>query len=77
MIPVAWDEQGNAVATAIFDHEENEYLVDNAGRGSEFLSLIRQEIEARGVLTQQADKKIFTIREYNLRVNEQAVDTQK
>ena len=77
MIPVAWDEQGNAVATAIFDHEENEYLVDSAGRGSEFLSLIRQEIEARGVLTQQADKKIFTIREYNLRVNEQAVDTQK
>jgi len=80
VIPVAWDEQGNVIATAIFDHDENEYLVDKAGRGEEFLSLIRQEIEAKGVVTGQAHKKIFTIREYNLRVNgqpEENLDNQR
>ena len=72
VIPVAWDEQGNVIATAIFDHDENEYLVDKTGRGEEFLSLIRQEIEAKGVVTERADRKIFTISEYNVRVNGQS-----
>jgi len=50
VIPVEWDEHGNALATTVSTPGEREYLVEQDSTGKELLGLVRQEIEVSGVL---------------------------
>jgi hypothetical protein len=66
VVPTDWDEHGNVVTLAISSHDENEYMVDKKGKGKELLSLIRKEVEVRGVITEEDQKKIIRVSKYSL-----------
>ena len=66
IIPMDWDEHGNVVALAISSNDEKEYMVDKKGKGKELLSLIRKEVEVRGVITEADQKKIIRVSKYSL-----------
>jgi hypothetical protein len=66
VIPTDWDEHGNVVALAISSNDEKEYIVDNKGKGKELLGLIRKEVEVRGVITEEDQRKIIKVRKYTL-----------
>jgi len=61
VIPVEWDDQGNALATIISSPGEQEYLVEPYAKGKALLGLVREEIEARGVV-KKGTKGLNTIR---------------
>jgi hypothetical protein len=67
IIPTAWDDQGNVTGIAISSHDENEYQVDQKGKGPELLLYIRKEVEAAGVVREDEGKKIVRIRKYTVR----------
>jgi hypothetical protein len=67
IVPTSWDEQGNVTGIAISSHDENDYLVDQKGKGSELLLHIRKEVEAAGVVREDEGKKIVRIRKYTLK----------
>jgi hypothetical protein len=67
IVPTSWDEQGNVTGIAISSHDENDYLVDQKGKGSELLLHIRKEVEAAGVVREDQGKKIVRIRKYTLK----------
>lgn len=66
IIPMDWDEHGNVVALAISSNDEKEYMVDKKGKGRELLGLIRKEVEVRGVITEEDQKKIIRVSKYSL-----------
>ena len=66
IIPTAWDDQGNVTGIIISSHDENEYLVDQKGKGTELLPHIRKEVEAAGVVREEEGKKIVRIRKYTV-----------
>jgi len=66
VIPTDWDEHGNVVALAISSNDEKEYIVDNKGKGKELLGLIRKEVEVRGVITEEDQRKIIRVSRYSL-----------
>lgn len=67
IIPVDWDEEGNALAAAISGLDEQEYLIKQDGKGKELLQLMRQEIEAMGVVKKGSKgRKIIKIKNYDL-----------
>jgi 5S rRNA maturation endonuclease (ribonuclease M5) len=66
IIPTDWDEHGNVIALAISSNDEKEYMVDKKGKGKELLGLIRKEVEVRGVITEEDQKKIIRVTKYSL-----------
>ena len=68
VIPTDWDEQGNVVALAISSNDEKEYLVDKKGKGKELLGLIRKEVEVRGVVIEEDQRKIIRVSRYSIAV---------
>ena len=66
VVPTDWDEHGNVVALAISSNDEKEYIVDNKGKGKELLGLIRKEVEVRGVITEEDQRKIIRVSKYSL-----------
>jgi hypothetical protein len=54
VIPIAWDEDGNPLASTISTPGEREYLVEQDTMGKELLALVRQEIEVVGILGREA-----------------------
>jgi len=66
VIPTDWDEHGNVVALAISSNDEKEYIVDNKGKGKDLLGLIRKEVEVRGVITEEDQRKIIRVSKYSL-----------
>jgi hypothetical protein len=64
VIPTDWDEKGNAVDIAISSHDETEYFVDKKGKGPELLPLIRKEVEVRGVVREEENRKVITVRKF-------------
>ena len=66
VVPKDWDEQGNVVALAISSNDEKEYVVDKKGKGRELLGLIRKEVEVRGVISEEDDRKVIRVSKYCL-----------
>ena len=66
VVPVDWDEKGNAIAAAISCQDEVEYQIDNNIKGSELLSLVQEEVEAIGIVRENGDTKVITITEYQI-----------
>jgi hypothetical protein len=66
VVPTDWDEKGNVVSIAISSHDEIEYFVDKKGKGPELLPLIRKEVEVRGVVREEENRKFITIRKFSI-----------
>jgi hypothetical protein len=66
IVPIDWDEKGNIVAAAISCQDEVEYRIDNNQKGMELLSLVREEVEAVGIIRENGDRKVITVTEYQI-----------
>lgn len=65
VIPVDWDEEGNTIAAAISSSDEQEYIINQDAKGKELLRLMRQEIEASGVVKKGSKvRKIIKVKSY-------------
>ncbi len=61
VIPVDWDEEGNALKVALLTAHEKEYLLRDDGNSSRLLSLLRQEVDVTGTVREEAGKKVITV----------------
>jgi hypothetical protein len=62
LVPVDWDSEGHAIKAAIFTSDEGEYLIEESDKVNGLLGLMRQEIEARGIVREEAGQKKITVR---------------
>ena len=67
IVPIDWDEQGNVVAVAFSAHGEDEYVIENQGKGEELKALITQEVEIIGEVRKKDSKRIVKVTEYKVR----------
>ena len=68
VIPADWDEEGNVLAVAISSPNEQEYFVEQDSKGKELLGVIRQEIEASGIITKaMKGRNIIAVRSFSLK----------
>jgi hypothetical protein len=68
VIPVDWDEEGNALAVAVSASDEQEYVIEQDEKGKELLEFIRHEIEASGVVRKAIKgRKTVTVKSYRLK----------
>ena len=71
VIPVDWDEEGNALAVAISSPDEQEYLIEQDEKGKELTGLIRQEIEVSGIVRKAIKgRKTIAVKSYRLKTSE-------
>ena len=69
LIPVDWDEEGNALAAAISGLDEQEYLIEQDAKGKELLGLMRREIEVRGMVSKAIKgRKRIKVKSYGLKM---------
>jgi len=61
LIPVDWDDSGNAIRAAIFTGNEEEYLVEENEKGKRLLALTQQMVEIKGVVREEAGRKVITV----------------
>ena len=61
VIPVEWDADGNAIKAAISATNEEEYLIEDDKNSGQFLGLIRQEVDVRGMVREEAGRRIITV----------------
>jgi hypothetical protein len=64
VIPVAWDAEGNAIKAAIFTANEEEYLIEENTNLSRLLSLLKQEVEVKGMVREEAGQKVINVERY-------------
>jgi len=70
LIAVDWDENGNALAAAVFDRDEEDYLVHLDAKGKELLGLVRREVEVIGVIRETTKgRKTITVKSYAVKMN--------
>jgi hypothetical protein len=67
IIPVEWDENGNVVVIAISTHGEEEYVIEDEGKGEELKALIRQEVEVFGEVRKRDAKRFIKVTKYKVR----------
>jgi hypothetical protein len=67
IIPVEWDENGNVEAIAISTHGEDEYVIEDEGKGEELKALIRQEVEVFGEVRGRGAKRFIKVTKYKVR----------
>jgi hypothetical protein len=68
VIPVEWDEEGNALAAAISGSDEQEYVIEQDEKGKELLKFIKHGIELDGVVGKTIKgRKTITVRSYRLK----------
>jgi hypothetical protein len=66
VIPVDWDESGNAISVAISSDDENEYHVKEDETGKQLLGLTQEEVEASGVVREKEDKRLISVKKYSV-----------
>ena len=68
MIPVDWDEEGNALSVAILGGGEEEHFVERDEEGKELLQLVQQEVEVSGTVREAIQgHKTITVKGYGLK----------
>jgi hypothetical protein len=61
VVPVEWDEEGNALKVALLTAHEKEYLIREDANSGRFLSLLRQAVDVTGTVREEAGQKVITI----------------
>jgi hypothetical protein len=70
VIPVDWDEEGNALAVAILGAGEQEYMIEQDEKGKELLEFIRHQVEVDGVVREAIKgRKTVTVKSYRLKTH--------
>lgn len=70
LIAVDWDENGNTLAAAVFDQDEEDYLVHLDAKDKELLGFIRREVEVVGVVRKTTKgRKTITVKSYAVEMN--------
>ena len=64
LIPVDWDTEGTATKAAILTENENEYLIYDKKKVHELVGLMRQIIEVKGVVREEAGQRMITVRNW-------------
>ena len=66
VVPRTWDENGRVVAITILTHDEDEYHVENDGRGKELKTFIRKNVEVLGTVRPQDGIKVIQVKKFKL-----------
>ena len=64
LVPVDWDAEGTATKAAILTDNENEYLICDKKKIHELVGLMRQIIEVKGVVREEAGQRMITVRNW-------------
>lgn len=64
VVPRKWDENGRIVAITILTHDEDEYLIENDGRGKELKAFIRENVEISGAVRPQDGNKVVQVKKF-------------
>ena len=68
VIPVDWDEEGNALAVAILGAGEEEHFVEQDEEGKKLLKLMQQEVEVSGTVREAIQgHRTITVKGYGLK----------
>ncbi len=68
VIPVEWDEDGNALSIIISSPGEQDYFVERDAKGKELLRHLRQEIEVSGIVRMGIKgRNTIRVRSYRLK----------
>ena len=67
IIPVDWDEKGNAIAISVSTYDEEEYLIEKDEIGEGLISFLRQEIEINGLYRLEDGRKIIEVKGYTIK----------
>ena len=71
VIPVDWDEKGNALAVAILGAGEEEHYVEQDREGKKLLELMQQEVEVSGTVREMIHgHKVITVKSHGLRTDD-------
>lgn len=66
VVPRIWDKDGRVVAITILTHDEDEYYVENDGRGKELKTFIRENVEVLGSVKPQNGIKVIQVNKFRL-----------
>ena len=61
VIPVEWDDNGNALSAVIMSNDENIYRVEDGEKAKELLNFLQQEITVSGFV-RKIDKREYLIK---------------
>jgi len=64
IVPVDWDPAGNVIKAAIFTGDEDEYFIEINKESQQLFYLLRQEVEVRGVMREEAGSKIISVENF-------------
>ena len=67
IVPVDWDEDGNALASVVSTPGEKEYLIEPDSKGKELLRLSRQEVKVVGLVGRsRKGRRTISVRAFEL-----------
>ena len=67
IVPVDWDEDGNALASVVSTPGEKEYLIEPDSKGKELLRLSRQEVKVVGLVGRSREgRRTISVRAFEL-----------
>ena len=69
VIPVNWDRNGNVISVAIATHDEDEIIVEGQRLVAQLKTLLREEVQASGILTQKGGKKSIKVEKFSIKSN--------
>lgn len=64
IVPADWDPAGNVIKAAILTGDEGEYLIEENKESRQLFYLLRQEVEVRGVVREEAGSKIISVENF-------------
>jgi hypothetical protein len=67
VVPADWDEKGKVVAVAVSTYDEVEYFIENHEKEKELKTVIREEVEVRGIVKEEGKKLIMKVKDYRLK----------
>ena len=69
VIPVDWNDEGNALAVAILGAGEEEHFVEQDEEGKKLLELMQQEVEVSGTVREAIQgHKVITVKSHGLKM---------
>jgi hypothetical protein len=69
IIPVNWDRNGNVISVAIATHDEDEIIVEGQRLIAQLKTLLREEVQISGILTQKGGKKSIKVETFSRKRN--------
>lgn len=65
IIPASWDNKGNVLDLVIATRDEQEYLLVDKDQVARLKTLLRQEVEIKGILQTKAGRKAIQVKKFS------------